>query len=89
MGLREYLGSQLIGPGFQNVLSVCLYPGQRIFITYNGRESAAEVLSHDMAKDEVCVRIPANGYEVRISICFACFLLSFYAFDFEFQNFAN
>lgn len=63
-GLKEYLGSQLIGPGFENVLSIILCPGQRIFLTYNGRESAAEVLSHDIVKDEVSVRIPANGFEV-------------------------
>lgn len=64
IGMKEYLGSQLIGPGFQNVMSVILSPGQRVFITYNGRESAAEVLTHDIVKDEVCVRIPANGLEV-------------------------
>lgn len=61
VGMKEYLGSQLIGPGFQNVLNVILSPGQRIFITYNGRESAAEVITHDNVKDEVSVRIPANG----------------------------
>lgn len=64
IGLHEYLGSQLIGPGFQNVMNVILSPGQKIFITYNGRESAAEVLTHDKHKDEVAVRIPANGFEV-------------------------
>lgn len=69
-GIREYLGSQLIGPGFQNVISVVLYAGQRIYITYNGRESVAEVLSHDIGKDEVCVRIPANGYEVSLYYTF-------------------
>lgn len=64
VGISEYLASEIIGPGFQNVMNVNLAKGQKIFITYNGRESAAEVLSHDFAKDEVCVRIPANGYEV-------------------------
>lgn len=66
VGLREYLGSELIGPGFQNVINVNLAAGQRVFITYNGRESVAEVISHDFAKDEISVRIPANGFEVRI-----------------------
>lgn len=70
IGTAEYLASELIGPGFQNVMNVNLAPGQRIFITYNGRESAAEVLSHDFAKDEVCVRIPANGYEVSACLLF-------------------
>lgn len=75
VGLNEYLGSELIGPGFQNVINVNLATGQRIFITYNGRESVAEVISHDFAKDEILVRIPANGFEVRIqtyNILFKC-----------------
>lgn len=73
LGMKEYLGSQLIGPGFQNVMSVMLSPGQRVFITYNGRESAAEVLTHDIGKDEVCVRIPANGLEVSWIFAFFFF----------------
>lgn len=64
VGQNEYFGSELIGPGFQNIMSIHLAPGQRIFITYNGRESSAEVVSHDFTKDEVCVRIPGNGVEV-------------------------
>lgn len=64
MGSNEYLGSELIGPGFQSVMNLHLSPGQRIFITYNGRESVAEVLSHDFLKDEVNVRILGNSYEV-------------------------
>lgn len=64
VGQNEYFGSELIGPGFQNIMSIHLSPGQRIFITYNGRESSAEVTSHDFIKDEVCVRIPGNGIEV-------------------------
>lgn len=64
VGMNEYLGSELIGPGFQNVMSVHLAPRQRVFITYNGRESAAEVLCHDFTHDEVSVRIPGNNYEV-------------------------
>lgn len=66
VGSKEYLGSELIGPGFQNVMNLHLSPKQRIFITFNGRESVAEVLSHDFIKDEVHVKIPANGFEVNI-----------------------
>lgn len=65
VGSSEYLGSELIGPGFQSVMNVNLAPGQRTFITYNGRESSAEVLSYDCTKDEVCVRIPGSGSEVN------------------------
>lgn len=64
IGTSEYLGSELIGPGFQSVMNVHLAPRQRVFITYNGRESVAEVLSHDFVKDEVCVRIPGSNFDV-------------------------
>lgn len=64
LGSNEFLGSELIGPGFQSVMGVNLASGQRIYITYNGRESSAEVLSHDFIKDELCVRMPGNGVEV-------------------------
>lgn len=68
IGSNEYLGSELIGPGFQNIMNLHLSPKQRIFITFNGRESVAEVMSHDFIKDEVQVRIPANGFEVNINL---------------------
>lgn len=58
--VREFYESELIGPGFQSVLSAVLQPGQRVYITHNGRESAAEVIVHDEAKDEVTVRLPAG-----------------------------
>lgn len=64
IGCREYLGSELIGDGFQSVASVNLAVGQRVYITYNGRESSAEVVSQDFAKEEVNVRIPATSFEV-------------------------
>lgn len=68
VGSNEYLGSELIGPGFRSVMNLHLTPRQRIFITYNGRESVAEVLSHDFVQDEVHVRILGNGYEVSMFI---------------------
>lgn len=69
IGTSEYLGSELIGPGFQSVMNVHLAPRQRVFITFNGRESVAEVLSHDFIKDEVCVRIPGSSFEVSRFFC--------------------
>lgn len=79
VGSNEYLGSELIGPGFQSVMNVNLAAGQRIYITYNGRESSAEVLSYDCTKDEVCVRIPGSGSEVNkyVFFVFALALLGF------------
>lgn len=67
--IKEYRESELIGPGFQSVINVHLRPTQKIYLTYNGRESAGEVLSHDVDKDEVTVRMPANGHEVSTFHC--------------------
>lgn len=62
--VREFRETELIGPGFQSVMSVLLVAGQRVYITYNGRESAAQVVHHDEVKDEVLVCIPGCGNEV-------------------------
>lgn len=61
---REFYESELIGPGFRTIMDVALHPGQKIFITYNGRESAGEVIGHDVAKDEVNVLVKQLGCEV-------------------------
>lgn len=61
---REFRESELIGPGFRNILDVKLRPGQKVFLTYNGRESSGEVLDHDDKKDEVTVRLVFLGQEV-------------------------
>ena len=65
--VKEYREKELIGPGFQSVMNTKLHPGQKVFLTLNGRESAAEVLQHDVT-DEVTVRIPGNGIEVSKNI---------------------
>lgn len=77
--IKEFRESDLIGPGFQNVMNVVLRPGQRVFLTYNGRESAGEVLSHDVATDEVIVRIPANGQEVSVIDFVLCYYSNIYS----------
>lgn len=67
--VREFSESELIGPGFQSVLSAVLQPGQRVYITHNGRESAGEVIMHDETKDEVTVRLPpGQGNEVSFAL---------------------
>lgn len=65
--VREFRETELIGPGFQSVMSVLLVAGQQVYITYNGRESAGQVVRHDEVKDEVMVRIPGVGNEVSLS----------------------
>lgn len=59
--------SELIGPGFQSVNSIVLNPGQRVYLTFNGREVTGEVKRHDTAMDEVDVIICPPGHEVSTS----------------------
>lgn len=62
--IKEFLESDLIGPGFRSIMGVKLQPGQRVYLTYNGRETSGDVLLHDMENDEVLVKITAIGCEV-------------------------
>ncbi|KAJ1528473.1 hypothetical protein ONE63_006883 [Megalurothrips usitatus] len=61
---REFRESELIGPGFRSVTGCHLQPGQRAYLTFNGREVAGEVRSHDTQRDEVVVTIWPPGHEV-------------------------
>uniref|UniRef100_A0A182PCU6 DUF4772 domain-containing protein n=1 Tax=Anopheles epiroticus TaxID=199890 RepID=A0A182PCU6_9DIPT len=54
---REFRETELIGRGFRTIADVKLKPGQKVFLTYNGRENTGEVIAHDDLKDEVKVRI--------------------------------
>lgn len=65
---REFRESELIGPGFKTIMDVRLKPGQKVFLTYNGRESAGEVVQHDDLKDEVTVKIVPVGQEAPIEL---------------------
>uniref|UniRef100_A0A182IK56 DUF4772 domain-containing protein n=1 Tax=Anopheles atroparvus TaxID=41427 RepID=A0A182IK56_ANOAO len=58
---REFRETELIGPGFRTIADVKLKPGQKVFLTYNGRENAGEVITHDDLKDEVKVRITVGS----------------------------
>ncbi|KAK3915261.1 Zinc finger protein 395 [Frankliniella fusca] len=60
---REFRESELIGPGFRSVTGCHLQPGQRAYLTFNGREVAGEVRSHDTQRDEVVVTIWPPGHE--------------------------
>ncbi|XP_060649946.1 zinc finger protein 395 isoform X2 [Drosophila nasuta] len=65
---KEFRESDLIGPGFRSIMSIQLQPGQRIFITYNGREQSGDVVQHDVNKDEVVVKITTIGNEEPIEL---------------------
>ncbi|XP_008478327.1 zinc finger protein 395 isoform X2 [Diaphorina citri] len=60
---REYKDTELIGPGFQSVQNFHLLPGQKVYLTFNGREISGEIVNHDVNMDEVTVQICPPGYE--------------------------
>ncbi|KAG5346640.1 ZN395 protein, partial [Acromyrmex charruanus] len=61
---KEYTDRDLIGPGFGSVTGARLVPGQKVYLTFNGREIHAEVTEHRQHLDEVDVVIAPNGQEV-------------------------
>lgn len=65
---REFYGSEIIGPGFQPLSNFRLLPGQKIFLTYNGREISGHIVHHDTLVDEVTVSINPPGHEGIIEL---------------------
>ncbi|XP_073847476.1 glucose transporter 4 enhancer factor isoform X2 [Musca autumnalis] len=66
--IKEFRETDLIGPGFRSILGVKLQPGQRVYLTYNGRETSGDVILHDSSKDEVLVKITTIGSEEPIEL---------------------
>lgn len=60
----EFREVDLIGPGFRSIAGIELVPGQKAFVTYNGREVCGEVLNHNLENDEVIISIFPPGVEV-------------------------
>lgn len=60
----EYSDCDLIGPGFGSVTGAKLVAGQKVYLTFNGREIHAEVTEHRDNLDEVDVVIAPTGQEV-------------------------
>ncbi|XP_011054944.1 PREDICTED: zinc finger protein 704 [Acromyrmex echinatior] len=65
---KEYTDRDLIGPGFGSVTGARLVPGQKVYLTFNGREIHAEVTEHRQHLDEVDVVIAPNGQEGTMSL---------------------
>ena len=63
--LKEYHDREIIGPGFGSITNTKLVPGQKVYLTYNGREIQAEVTEHNVKTDEVHVVFAPSGQEVR------------------------
>uniref|UniRef100_A0A1B0A4P1 DUF4772 domain-containing protein n=1 Tax=Glossina pallidipes TaxID=7398 RepID=A0A1B0A4P1_GLOPL len=61
--IKEFGESELIGPGFRSIIGVHLQPGQRVYVTYNGRETSGDIIQHDAIKDEVIIKITPIGLE--------------------------
>lgn len=61
---REFRDVDLIGPGFKTLMGLKLLEGQRVFLTYNGREVSGQVVKHADEDDEVVVKIAPVGCEV-------------------------
>jgi hypothetical protein len=63
-GIYEFSCSELIGDGFGNITDVKLKPGQKIYITHNGRETGGVIVEHDVTLDEVTIQMQSNPNEV-------------------------
>ncbi len=60
----DFRDTELIGNGFGSIIDVKLVPGQKVYITYNGRENSGEVIAHDVKLDEVTIKIQLTANEV-------------------------
>lgn len=72
--VKEYNEYQLIGSGFQSLsgyqaLAACsLQAGQKVYLTYNGREVSGIVANHKPEEDEVIVNVAPPGQERTIEL---------------------
>lgn len=62
----EFLEADLIGPGFKSIHGIELLEGQRVFVTFNGREVGGTVNEHNFETDDVIINICPPGAEVNI-----------------------
>ncbi|XP_044726630.1 zinc finger protein 395 [Chrysoperla carnea] len=66
-GCREYRECELIGPGFGSITGLTLMHGQKVFITFNGRETSGEVIRHQPEIDEVLILIYFQETPVEVT----------------------
>lgn len=71
-GIYEFSCSELIGDGFGSINDVKLKPGQKVYITHNGRETGGSVVEHDIQMDEVTIQIQAAANEVSVIFSNRC-----------------
>ena len=61
--VAEFSESEIIGPGFQNVSTSKLRPGQIVYITYCNREVQGSVICHRPTADQVIIRLLVSCYK--------------------------
>uniref|UniRef100_UPI00398F63C0 zinc finger protein 395-like isoform X2 n=1 Tax=Pristiophorus japonicus TaxID=55135 RepID=UPI00398F63C0 len=54
---KEYSEDSIIGPGFQSLARFKLYPGQKVYLTHDGRECAGLVEQHNHVDNEVLIYV--------------------------------
>lgn len=59
--LLEYSEVDLIGPGFQSTAGLTLQSGQKVYITFTGREVAGHVTKHRPDVDEVHITLQVSN----------------------------
>ena len=55
--LQHVKSRNVVGAGFDSITSMTLVPGQKVFLTLNGREVCGYVARHDEDVDEVLVNV--------------------------------
>lgn len=72
--LREYSEVDLIGPGFQSTAGLTLQPGQKVYVTFTGREVAGHVTKHRPDVDEVHITLQVSNSVIIPILLFFPFL---------------
>lgn len=76
-GTVEYAECDLIGPGFQSSSALKLKAGQRVYVTFTGREIAGQVTCHRPDVDQVHITLLApNSVTIFLFFFFQAFLFS-------------
>lgn len=61
---KLYFHKDIVGPGFNNTVSTYLKHGQKVFVTYNGREVAGLVVKHNRSSNEVLLEVECSNGEL-------------------------
>jgi Domain of unknown function (DUF4772) len=67
-GIYEFSCSELIGDGFSSITDVKLKPGQKVYLTHNGRETGGTVEEHEVQLDEVTIKLQTAANEVSSTL---------------------